>query len=59
MLADALSTPLGTDPVLQDEQRRRALAIVADLRSRDALPHNWSDLAPGLARSLIDTGTTP
>jgi tetratricopeptide (TPR) repeat protein len=59
MLADALSTRIGTDPALQDAQRRQALDIVADLQKRGVLPATWRDRAPGLAGSLTDTGTTP
>jgi hypothetical protein len=57
MLADALSAAIGTDLASQQEQRQRALAIVADLRSRNALPLTWRDQSLELTRSLANPGT--
>jgi len=57
MLADALSAAIGTDPESQQAQRQRALAIVADLRSRDALPQTWRDQSLEVTRSLANPGT--
>src|SRR5262249_42777492 len=56
MLADALSTPIGIDEADQDEQRRRALAIGADLKSRDALARTRRDGSSGLAQILASPG---
>ena len=56
MLVDALSTPIGIDEADQDRQRRRALAIVTDLQSRNALPRTWRDGSSGLAQSLAGPG---
>ena len=57
MLVDALSAAIGTDPERQQVQRLRALAIVADLRIRDALPQTWRDQSLEVTRSLANPGT--
>ena len=59
MLADSLLTSIETDRATQDQQRQRALAMIAEIESRGALPRTWRDGGMGLTGRLADTGTSP